>query len=345
MRVHKRIAFLVLLLTFSLLVTGVGKKENLVVYTYDSFVSWGPAKFMEKTFQERYHIPVEFVATGDSRQMLAQLIAEAQAGKTDADVFIGIERSDLPKIEGKDLFEPLSKEEVPLLSQVSKDIRFDPQNRLLPYEYGYITLVYDRKVLKDEEVPHTFQELTDPTYKDMLIVEDPRTSSPGYSLLLWTIYQYGEDYLDYWKRLKPNILTVTKGWSEAYTGLFLSGEAPMVVSFSTDTAYSVMEKDTARYGVLLLNNQGYLNIYGMGVVKGTDNPKLAKKFINFILSTEVQEKIPTTEWMFPANPNALLPVNFYQYAVKPPVAAALDLELIAENSDRWLKEWAQLMRK
>lgn len=344
MLVQKRVSLLILLLVLSLFITGAGKKDKLVVYTYDSFVSWGPAKFMAKTFEKTHNVEVQFVGTADSRQMLSRLIAEKQAGASEVDVFIGIEMSDLTKIEGKDLFEQLSIKDVPNLAEIPKHIQFDPKNRLIPYEYGYITLVYDRKKLSDEEVPQTFEELTKPKYKKMVIVEDPRTSSPGYSFLLWTIYQYKEDYLNYWKRLKPNLLTVAGGWSEAYS-LFQSGEAPMVVSFSTDTAYSVITEGSTRYGVLLLNNQGYINIYGMGVVTDTDNPKLAREFLDFTLSTKVQEKIPTSEWMFPANPHTLLPVKFYQYAVTPPIAASIDTEKIAQNSDRWLKEWAQMIRE
>jgi thiamine transport system substrate-binding protein len=175
----------------------------------------------------------------------------------------------------------------------------------------------------------------------MLILEDPRVSSPGLSFLLWTIHRFGETgFLDYWRALLPNVLTIAGGWSEAYN-LFLAGEAPMVVSFSTDTAYSVMANGSTRYGVLLLDNQGYRTIYLMGVVRGSDQTALGAALIDLVLSTSIQELIPTTEWMFPANPEALLPIAFYQHAVVPPRAVMLPVDEIDAQLERWLSSWAR----
>ena len=52
------------------------------------------------------------------------------------------------------------------------------------------------------------------------MIEDPRTSTPGLGLLLWVRELYGDRAPEAWQKLKPRILTVSKGWSEAY-GLFL----------------------------------------------------------------------------------------------------------------------------
>ncbi len=317
--------------------------SQLVVYTYDSFISYDLGPALEKEFEERYDVDVQFVATGDSRQMLSRLKRELRAGETRADVFVGIERSDAPLATGEDIFSPLSREEIPALSSVRERLIFDPQLRLVPYEYGYITLVYNEEKMETSEVPTTFEELTEPRYRKSLILEDPRTSSPGYSFLLWTIEEYGEDYLDYWKRLLPNVLTIAGGWSEAFK-VFENGEAPMMVSFSTDTAYSVITKGKARQKVLLLNMEGYSNIYAAGLVESSEQKDWGKKFLNLLLSPTIQEKIPTTEWMFPANRNARLPVEFYQYAVRPPVPAEVDLAKIERNSERWLREWSKAIR-
>jgi thiamine transport system substrate-binding protein len=339
----RKILLAMLVLVLGLFTLSGAQVPKLVVYTYDSFASWGPAAFIEKEFEKEYQVDVQFVATADSRAMLSKLISELEAGKQGADIFIGIEAADLSKVKDYDLFLPLTEEEVPQLAVVPQDLLTDPQNSALPYEHGYITLVYDSEAFKDTRVPQTFEQLLGPQYKRMLILEDPRTSSPGLSFLLWTIQQFGDPgYLDYWKRLLPNVLTIAGGWSEAYD-LFLAGEGAIVLSFSTDTAYSMIEGGSARYRIMLIENQGYRNIYLMGIVRGTEQEELAKKFLNFVLSPKVQERIPTTEWMFPANPQALLPVQFYQYAVTPPQPVMVSPDKIGKNLDRWLREWARIV--
>lgn len=340
----RKVLFAMLVLALGLLFVGNAQTPKLVVYTYDSFASWGPAAFIEEEFEKAYDVDVEFVATADSRAMLVKLISEREAGERGADVFIGVEAADLARAKGHNLFTcGLTPGDLPNLATVPEDLLVDPENCMIPYEHGYITFVYDSEVLATAEVPRTFEELLGTRYRKMLILEDPRTSSPGLSFLLWTIHQFGDPgYLDYWRGLLPNVLTIAGGWSEAYD-LFLAGEAPVVLSFSTDTAYSVIEGGSARYRIMLLNNQGYRNIYLMGIVRGTELGELAKEFLDFVLSSEVQQKIPTTEWMFPANPAALLPVLWYQHAVVPPQPVMLSPEEVGENLDRWLREWARVV--
>jgi thiamine transport system substrate-binding protein len=321
----------------SLSVAQAGEGSKLVVYVYDSFVSWGPAKFIKTEFERRNPgIEVEFVATGPSRTMLARLVQETQSGGTPADVFLG-EINDVPKANQFGLFVPLTESDVPNLRTVSKSLLFDPERTLIPYEHGFITLVYDSAKLKPDELPKTFADLTKPQYQKKLIIQDARTSSVGHAFLLWTIYNYGNvGYLDYWRELLPTILTIQPGWSAAYK-LFTKGEAPMVVSFSTDACFN------AQYKPLLPHSQGYRTIFGAGIVKSTDNPKLSRAFLDFLLSVEVQEKLPDTEVMFPANSQARLPDAWRTCAVIPPTPVMLPLDLVAENDDRWLDEWARLV--
>jgi len=339
---QKRSLLLSLIALMAIGVIGVGT-EKLVVYTYSSFASWGAAPFIEEAFEKKHDVDVQFVATGDARMMLTKLLTEREAGRPGADVFVGVGSVDLSMARGEDLFVPLTGEDIPNLASVREDLLIDPTNSLIPYEHSYVTLVYDSQVLAVEDVPLTFEQLLDPKYKKMLILEDPRTSSVGLAFLLWTIHQYGDPgYLDYWRKLLPNVLTITQGWSAAYD-LFLAREAPIVVSFSTDTAYSVIEEGSARYKVMLLNSQGYRSIYLMGIVKGTKQQGLCKELLDFVLSPEVQERISTTEWMFPANRKTLLPVLFYQNAVFPPDPVMVPSERIGENLDRWLLEWAGII--
>jgi thiamine transport system substrate-binding protein len=314
----------------------------LTVYTYSSFVSFGAADVVAQAFQEQTGAQIQFVATGDSRTMLAKLIAEREAtGQAPADVFIGVEVNDLAIAQRNDLFLPLTLDDVPELADVPLEIRFDPEQRLIPYEHGFITLVYDSQRLREDQIPRTFEDLLDPKFRQQLIVEDPRTSSPGLSFLLWTIHRFGDPgYLDFWRGLLPNILTITPSWDAAFD-LFLRGEAPLVVSFSTDHAYDVIVNRSERIQVLTPQGEAYRTIFGMGVVKGSKQPELAKRFLTLMLSPEVQSQLAETEWMIPANVNAKARVIWWQNLVLPSTPVLLPVDVVSSNLDRWIDQWVR----
>ena len=314
--------------------------KTIVAYTYSSFASYGAADIVAKAFKQATGADVQFVATGDSRAMLSKLIAErAASGKASADVFVGVEINDTGTANQNKLFEPLTVADVPNLASVPKGLRFDASGRLIPYEHGYITLVYDTRYLKPANAPTSFEQLLSSKYRKSLIVEDPRTSSPGLSFLLWTIARFGDPgYLSYWQKLMPNVLTVTSSWDTAFN-LLSQGEAPLMVSFSTDRAYDVIENQSDTIRVQLLDGQGYQTIFGMGVVRGTSHPKLARELLNIILSPAVQAKLPETEWMMPANDSAQLPAQFEKYAVTPSDPALIPVKRVEKNLSTWIEQW------
>ncbi|MGB9757989.1 MAG: thiamine ABC transporter substrate-binding protein [Candidatus Bipolaricaulaceae bacterium] len=320
----------------------LGVAKELVVYTYDSFVSWGPAQAIKERFEAMFpDVRLTWVAVGDSSEMLARLIAELRLGTTQADVFLGLADVELPRALANEVFLPYDPAKIPNLADVPPELLFDPTGHVLPYDHGYVTFVYDSESLPLELVPKSLDDLLRSELRGKIIITDPRTSSPGLSFLLWTIAHYGEGWLDYWRRLIPNLLTITKGWSEAYD-LFLAGEAPIVLSYSTDTAYSYIEHGSLRYRVITPDGEAYRQVEGMGIVRTTKEPELAHAFLNLVLSPEIQELIPTTQWMFPVNARAKLPAG-YEYAVIPEKPVSLDPELVGAKLEEWLDLWQKLL--
>jgi thiamine transport system substrate-binding protein len=334
---------LVLIMIILLAIGIIGMaKETLVVYTYSSFVSWGPAGELKEAFEARYDCNLEFVTAGGGKATLSRLLAEREAGGTDADLFMA-EVNDVPRIATYDLFLPVTVQDIPNVAQIPQELLLDQTAGLVPYEYGYITLTYDSQVLSEEGLPESLEGLADPRYKGMLVCEDPRTSSTGFSFLLWTIARFGEEgYLDFWRSLDPTLLTITQGWSEAWT-LLTHGEAPIVVSFSTDTAYGAMYEDSLRYRAFAPDEEGYRTIYGVGIVKETDHPKLAKAFIDLLLSKEIQELLPRTEIMFPVNEMAELPEEYQEHAIIPSDPLMLPVAMVGEKMEEWLHDWARVI--
>jgi len=310
-------------------------EKELVIYAYDSFVSeWGPGPKIIPKFEELTGAKVKMLSTGDAGQTLARAILEK--ADPQADLVLGIDNNLLARALEEKVLQPY---ESPNLKDVPPQLRFDPTHAVTPFDYGYFAIVYDSQAVS--RPPADLEDLASPRFRGKLILEDPRTSSPGLGFLLWTIAVYGKGWPAYWQRLRPNILTVTDGWDAAY-GMFTSGEAPMVLSYTTSPAYHLQNEKTERYLAAIFREGNYLQIEGIGILRGARHPALARKFIDFVLSAAFQQEIPLTNWMYPVVPSVSLP-DSYRLAPKPAVTLSLKAEEIRRQQDAWLREWAELM--
>lgn len=312
--------------------------QRLVVYAYSSF----PAEEIIDQFEEKYNAELVFVAPGGSGDALSRLITEVDTGGSDADVFLGLSDTSAGRALRHDVFEPVDPNLVPNLASVPQDLLIDPTNRLLPFDYGYISLVYHPENLGDTALPETLEELTDPRFRGKIIAMDA-SSSTGQAFLMWTIAEYGEDgYLDYWRRLLPNLLTITNSWSTGYE-MFENGEAPIIVSYATDRVVAAVYGSEPVHEILLPQGQAYRQMEMMGIVKGTEQRELAHAFIDYVLSPEVQELLPTANLMFPVNPEAQLPDVFTANIVTPTNPVMLDPELVDAKLEQWLRDWSRVI--
>jgi thiamine transport system substrate-binding protein len=310
---------------------------DLTIYAYDSFVSeWGPAGVVVPKFEKKYGLDVEMISVGDAGQVLNRAILEKKKPK--ADIILGIDNNLLSKALDSDILMPYASANLKL---IPNELIFDKTYHVTPFDHGFFAIVYDSVKLKNP--PKSMEDLLKPEFRNKLILEDPRTSSPGLGFLLWTIKVYGEDYLEYWERLKPNILTITEGWDTAY-GLFTSGEAPMVLSYTTSPAYHAEYEDTTRYKALIFKEGNYLQIEGAGILKGSKNIPAAKKFIDFMLTEDFQEEIPLTNWMFPVNKSVSLPDSF-KYAPFPDINLSIDSYSIQKNQKKWINDWLKVVSR
>ncbi len=331
--------FIVSLLLLSVLISCSKKVDNtsLTIYAYDSFVSeWGPGAVVIPLFEEKYGINVNMISSGDAGQVLSRAVLEAD--RPEADIIVGIDNSMLSQALDAGI---LSVYKSPNLSNIPDNLKFDSSFHVTPFDYGYFSIIYNtEKILSP---PLSLEDLTKPEYSKKLILMDARTSSPGLGFLLWTIAVYGDNYTDYWERLKPSILTITEGWSSAY-GLFTSGEAPLVLSYTTSPAYHVEYEDTKQYMASLFQNGNYMQIEGMAILKDAPHREAAEKFIDFILTPDFQKAIPLTNWMFPVLPGIEMPDSF-EYALKTEVPLQLNAETIESNRKEWLKQWILIVSK
>ena len=204
------------------------EKPVLTVLTYDSFVAdWGPGPAIETAFEETCGCDLQFVAAGDGAALLARVRLEG--ARSDADVVLGLDTNLTAAASETGLFAPHGIAAEGLSLPVEwEDATF------LPYDWGYFAFVHDTDMAN---VPANFRALGES--EASIVIQDPRSSTPGLGLLLWVKAAYGDKASAIWESLADNIVTVTPGWSEAY-GLFLEGEAEMVLSYTTSPAYHLI---------------------------------------------------------------------------------------------------------
>ena len=271
----------------------------LHVLTYDSFASdWGPGPQVESAFEAECGCDLVFDTAGDGAAVLARLMLEG--ARTDADVVLGLDTNLTAQATQSGLFAPHGQ--TPAL-----DLPVDWSDPLfVPFDWGWFAFVYDK-----ENVSNPPQSLAELAESDLsLVIEDPRSSTPGLGLLLWVKSVYGDDAPAAWDALNDQIVTVTKGWTEAY-GMFLEGEADMVLSYTTSPAYHLIAEDDDSKAALAFAEGNYLQVEVAAKLAASDQPELADAFLAFMLSDGFQGVIPTTNWMYPAvTPEAGLPEGF-----------------------------------
>ncbi len=326
----------VILLTAVITGRSAKKADGITVYAYDSFISeWGPGPEIGRLFTETTGIEVNFVSAGDAGQILQRLIAEKE--KPVADAAVGIDNNLFRDAAAAGVFSPYAAEPI---SMVDEELRFEG-DLMTPYDYGYFAFIWDSETLADP--PRSFEELADPRFRDRIIIMDPRTSTPGLGLLLWSAELYDDGLSDFWRALAPNLLTVSSGWDSGY-GLFTSGEAPLVLSYTTSPAYHLEYEETERYRALLFPEGHYLQVEGAGIVEGTKNRKEAELFIDFLLSIDVQELIPLTNWMYPVRSDARLPESF-RLAPEPDTRLNMQPAPDKETLDSLIGVWSEALTR
>lgn len=331
--------------------TPASSATRLVVMSHDSF---NVSEAVIAAFEQAHNVDVELLKAGDTGTALNQLILSKDSPQPLADIFFGVDNTFLSRALDADIFAPY---ESAALAAIPAELRLDPSNRLLPVDYGYVTINYDKAALEAAglQPPTSLYELAQPAWKDKLVVQNPATSSPGLAFLLATISHFGEssDYTwkDFWRGLRANGVYVSEGWEDAYytqfSGSSGAGPYPLVVSYATSPAaevyFSEGKLSVPPTGNLLLPGASFRQIEFVGILKGSQQRALAEKFIDFMLQPSFQNDIPLQMFVYPASREAQLPELFTQFAEVPTDPASLTPEQIEQNRERWIEEWTQIV--
>ncbi len=323
---------LIYLAGLCMLATGAtAQTPVLTVYTYDSFVTeWGPGPLIESDFEATCGCDVQFIGHGDGAALLAKL--QLEGARTAADIVLGLDTSLIAAARDTGLFAPSGVTRTFDLPVAWYDETF------VPYDWGYFAFVGNA----GHPAPTSLRELADSDVK--VVIEDPRSSTPGLGLILWVKMVYGDDAAALWSDLADNIVTVTPGWSEAY-GLFIAGEADAVLSYTTSPAYHLIAEQDATKVAWTFDEGHYMQVEVAAALVGSDQPVLAQAFLAYLVSDPAQSVIPTTNWMFPVIALAKGLPDGFPAKLAPEQSLILSPEDAAEMRDAAVEEWRGALAK
>lgn len=310
---------------------------SLMIYTHPSFAAeWGPGPAVKKAFEETCNCRVDYVVLDSGGEILQRLRLEGES--TQADLVLGLDTGTMETSRQTGL---LGNHETDLSAL---DLPVEWQDPVfVPYDWGYFAFVYDTEQLPNP--PESLEALITAPDDLKIIIQDPRTSTPGLGLLLWMRHVYGDQAAARWEQLKDKILTTTKSWSDGYFSLFMNGEAPMILSYSTSPAYHMAVDNTDRYQAAAFEEGHYLQVEVAALVKSSDQKKLAREFLDFMLTRDFQRHIPLKNVMYPAiHLGDELP-DVFSRLIQPSRARYFDPENVTQNRRQWLNEWLDAMTR
>lgn len=318
---------------------------TVTLLTHDSFAV---SQDLIDEFEESTGITLELVTGGDAGTMTAGAVLAA--GQPTADVLFGVDNTLISRALDAGVFEPYSPSALADLEPTLQNDTHD--GAVTPIDYGDVCVNIDDDYFsaKGVQPPQTLDDLADPAYRDLLVVEDPGTSSPGLAFLLATIANYGDQWREYWQRLADNGVTVSSSWTDAYEGQFSGGagggDHPLVVSYATsppaEIVYAADPKPTAP-STSVMTDGCYRQVEYAGVLAGTDNAAGAHAVVDWLLSPEVQADVPLSMFVFPARSDVELPEVFESFAAKVDSPLQLDSADVTANLSTWLADWGEVM--
>ncbi|SMQ75631.1 thiamine transport system substrate-binding protein [Devosia lucknowensis] len=304
-------------------------KPTLTIYTYDGFASeWGPGIPLKDGFEATCNCTVNFVAADSSIGTLRKVQLEGDS--TDADMILGLDTAIAGEARATGLFADHGLDLTHLdLPTTWTDAQF------VPFDYSHFAFMHDTDTMPTP--PSSFEELIALPDEVKIVIQDPRSATPGLGLLLWVKAAYGDRAPQIWAGLKPHILTITRDWSESYA-LFLDGEADMVLSYTTSPAYHIFDEDDHTIKAAMFSEGHFPQIEVAGILKSSDHQDLARDFLAFLTSEAGQKVIPTTNWMFPVvDLGADLDPSF-EGLPQPDKTLTIPEAEITANSSAWIDE-------
>ncbi len=319
-------------------VTADFNESSVTLITHDSFaVSEG----IFDIFTSETGISVEQLSLGDT----GQLISTSILTKDDpiGDVIFGIDNTFLGRALNANIFTPYTS---PIESRIAEELDYEKSDYLTPIDYGHVCLNYWKDSFNDTfPPPKSIDDLLDPSYSNLLVVQNPETSSPGLAFLLATISHFGGNWVSFWQTLNQNGVSVTSDWESSYYGDFIAGggENSIVVSYASSPIAELIYSDPPVEipPTAIIEDSCFKQVEYAGILKNTKNKPEAEALIDFLLSQRFQEDIPLNMFMMPVLTEASLPVAFSIYPTIPSDLNLISPNEIESNRNNWTEIWTE----
>jgi len=312
--------------------------KTVTLVTYDSFAL---SKATLAAFTKATGITVKVLKNGDAGKVVNTAILTKN--RPQGDVLFGVDNTFLSKALDAGIFEPYTS---PALADIDPKYVLDKEHRVTPVDHGDVCINYDKAWFADKKItpPASLEDLAKPQYKDLLVVQNPATSSPGLSFLMATVAKFGEDgSTDYWTQLKNNGVKVAPGWDEAYyedfTGGSDKGKRPVVVSYASSpaAAFDYSEKKLTESPTASVDSTCFGSVEFAGVLANAKHADAGRVLVDYLLGEKVQADIPPNMYVYPVRTGTPLPESFTKFAK--PVTSPLTLAptVIGENREAWTR--------
>jgi thiamine transport system substrate-binding protein len=307
-----------------------GGPKTVTMLVYDSFPTKDtPLNDALAEFTHDTGIKVELRTAGDAGTMVTK--ATLTAGNPEGDVMWGVDNTLLSAATDAEIF-------------ASAPVQVD---------FGDVCVNYDIAWFADHNIapPVTLDDLVAPEYADLLVVENPASSSTGLAFLLATVARYGESgWEQYWTDLRANGVEVVESWDIAYYERFSGaagsdGDRPLVVSYGSSPPAEVVFADPPRSDAPTGVSAGtcFRQQEYAGVLRGTDHPTEAAQLVQFLTEERFQRELPLTLFVYPVNDAVVLPDVFTQFAVIPTDPFTVDPAAIAAHREEWQDRWNEIV--
>lgn len=328
----RKIFIMPFLTSLMILMTACGKKQDILTVYLPSNYNYLINKGIVSKFEEVYDVKIKPIYFEGASKMVVRLMLEKDNPR--ADVVMGLNQVSFIQAKNLNLIEKYRPQNYAKIKPPGNTISSDFY--ATAFDFGGLAFIYDPAKIKISL--ESFEDIA--KLRKSLVMPDPRTSTTGQDFLLWTIAVYGDKWTNYWKSIKPSIITITPDWDSCFAK-FETGEASIMVSYASDEAYSMYTYKSDKYKVFIPSEGGYMETEANALVKKTLIDDKARKFIDFCLTDEVQKSIPLNNWMMPVTDVELPEV--FKYYKTPKEYRLLSNEELSNNLQKWMNEWTELM--